>query len=358
MTIAVVVATAAAGAQTVTPSPTKPPTPSPTPTPATTQQLVDTLGQADLQAAISFIKSNFTSPAALNDDELNRALLQGLLVRYPQGLVLLGGAAPASAEPPAPFYSEVFDGRIGYLRMGALNSANLKALDQKLQELGPKKIDALIVDLRQKDAGSDFAMAAEFAKRFCPKGKLLFTLRKPAARQERQFNSDREPAMRALLTVLVDGDTSGAAEAMAAAFRVYNKGLIIGQPTAGRAVEYADTALPGGKVLRVATAQTVGPNGDPLFPGGIKPDLDVAMSAAEKRQIFQASAEKGMAQFVYETERPHLNEAALIAGTNPELDNVVADRRNRGREKQPAVRDPVLQRALDVLTSLEIYEKR
>jgi hypothetical protein len=122
-------------------------------------------------------------------------------------------------------------------------------------------------------------------------------------------------------------------------------------------VEYSDLSLPSGKVLRVAVAEAVLPEGKSLFPDGIKPDLPVAMSVSEKRQIFQLSAEKGMAPFVYETERPHLNEAALLAGTNPEVDAAEALRRNRGREKQPA-RDPVLQRALDLITSLEIYQKR
>jgi hypothetical protein len=89
----------------------------------------------------------------------------------------------------------------------------------------------------------------------------------------------------------------------------------------------------------------------------VKPDLPVEMSVADKRQIFRLSGEKGMTPFVYETERPHLNEAALIAGTNPELDTSDAQRRSRAREKQPA-RDSVLQRALDVVTSLEIYQKR
>jgi len=36
---------------------------------------------------------------------------------------------------------------------------------------------------------------------------------------------------------------------------------------------------------------------------------------------------------------------------------VEAQRRNRGREKQPA-RDPVLQRALDLVAALAIYQKR
>ncbi len=183
-------------------------------------------------------------------------------------------------------------------------------MDKKLENFASKKVDALIVDLRDSEPASDFALAAEFAKRFCPKGKPLFTLRKPAARQDRAFNSDRDPAFQGLIVVLADGDTAGGAEALAGALRLYDKALVIGQPTAGRAVEYSDLPLPSGKILRVAVAEVVLPEGQPLFPDGVKPDLPVEMSMAEKRQIFQLSAEKGMGPFVYETDRPHLNEAA------------------------------------------------
>jgi hypothetical protein len=343
-----------------TASPAKSTTPSPSPSGTPTkEQLIDSLGAADLQAAITLLKNNFTSPDAINETELNRATLEGLLVRQSRGVTLLppqsrGESGPA--ETAAQFYSEIFEGHVGYLRPGALNAANLKAMDKKLEEFGSKKVDALIVDLRAS-TGSDFAVAAEFAKRFCPKGKLLFTLRKPAARQDRAFNSDRDPAFQGLMAVLADGETAGGAEALAGALRLNDKALIIGQPTAGRAAEYSDLPLPSGKILRVAVTEAVLPEGQPLFPDGVKPDLPVEMSMAEKRQIFQLSADKGMGQFVYETERPHLNEAALIAGTNPELEAADAQRRNRAREKQPA-RDPVLQRALDLVTSLEIYQKR
>ena len=340
-------------AQTAAPVKSASSSPSPAPRP---EQLLDSLGQVDLQAAIALLKSNFTHPDAITETELNRATLQGLLVRMPGGLMFLPNRESAPVESAAPFYSEIFEGHIGYIRLGALNGTNLKELDKKLQEFATKKVDALIVDLRDSATG-DFAMAGEFGKRFCPKGKTLFTLRKPAARQDRSFSSDRDPAFQGLTTALVDGDTAEGAEALGAALRFYAKALIIGQPSAGRAVEYSDLPLPSGKVLRVASAEAVLPDGQPLFPGGVKPDLPVEMPMGEKQQIFQLSAEKGMAPFVYETERPHLNEAALIAGTNPELDAAEAQRRNRGREKQPA-RDPVLQRALDLVTSLEIYQKR
>ena len=157
------------------------------------------------------------------------------------------------------------------------------------------------------------------------------------------------------MMILADGDTAGPAEALAGVIRFYEKALIIGQPTAGRAVEYSDLPLPSGKILRVAVAEAVLPENRPLFPEGVKPDLPVEMSMADKRQIFQLSAEKGVGPFVYETERPHLNEAALLAGTNPELESL-EQRRSRAPEKTP--RDSVLQRAIDLVTSLAIYQKR
>jgi Peptidase family S41 len=330
------------------------PAPAPSATP-TTQQIIDSLGQADLQAALTALKSNFTNPDALTETELNRATLTGLLVRMPGGLLLIPGKETGPTEPSLPFYSEIFENHIGYLRLGELNASNLKELDKKLQEFGQKKVDAVIVDLRASGAG-DFPGAAEFAKRFCPKGKGLFSVHKPGGRQDRQFTSDRDPSFQGLMVLLVDNDTAGGAEAFAAAVRLYNKALVIGQASAGRAVEYSDLPLPSGKTLRVASAEAVLPDGQSLFPGGVKPDLPVEMSIAEKRQIFRQTGEKGMGQFVYETERPHLNEAALIAGTNPELEIPDAQRRNRARQGQPP-RDSVLQRALDVVTSLEIYQK-
>ena len=332
--------------------------PSPSATPTATD-LINSLGAADLQAAITLLKSNFTNPDAITETELNRATAQGLMIRLPNGVKLLPNRENAPTEAPTPLYSEILDGHIGYLRLGSLNSANLQAMDKSLSNFTGKKMDALVVDLRASSGTNDFAVAAEFAKRFCPKGKPLFTLRKPAARQDRVFNSDRDPAFHGLIMVLADGDTAGGAEALAAALRVYDKALLVGQPGAGRAAEYSDLALPGGKILRVAVAEMVSPEGRSLFPDGVKPDLPVEMSVADKLQIFQLSGEKGMGPFVYQAGRPHMNEAALLAGTNPELEAAEAAQQRRGRApEKPLAHDPVLQRALDVVTSLEIYQKR
>src|ERR1700756_937728 len=66
------------------------PTPLPAGTP-TTEELINSLGQSDLQAAITLLKNNFTNPDAIDETELNRATLEGLLARHPRGLMLLPG---------------------------------------------------------------------------------------------------------------------------------------------------------------------------------------------------------------------------------------------------------------------------
>jgi hypothetical protein len=320
--------------------------------------IIDHMAPADLQQAIQLLKSNYIDPAALNETALNRAMLFGVLSRLGNGVELLPEHAAETSEATNPFFAEILDGHIGYLRFGALTAVNLQTLDAALQNYRGKKVDAVVIDLRASPATSDFAVAAEFAKRFCGKGKLLFTLRKSAGKQERAFTSERDPAYQGLVITLADHDTAGPAEAIAGDLRIYTKALLIGENTAGRAVEYSDLPLNGGRMLRAAVGEAVLPEGHTLFPGGLKPNLPVEMTAADKRYIFEQSIRSGMSQFVFENERPHLNEAALLAGRNPELDALEASqRRGRNADKgQP--KDLVLQRAVDVVTSLAIYQHR
>lgn len=296
------------------------------------------------------LKSNFVDPDALKDQEINRATLQGLLTRLHGGAALLPGKS--APEKPAPFYGEVLAGHIGYARIGSFTRENVAELDKALANFASKKIDALIVDLRDSTANAQFDIAAEIAKRFVPKGKTMWTLHKTGARQDQAFTNDRDPAFQGLILGLIDGETSGAAEATAAALKTKGQSLLIGQQTAGHAVEYADFPLASGKVLRVAASEVIGPDGRSLFPGGVSPDLPVEMPAALKRQVFSQGAQRGMAPFVFEAERPHFNEAALIAGTNPEL-----EARQQRRNADENVHDPVLQRAVDVITSLAVFGK-
>src|SRR5437763_15526302 len=159
-------------------------TPSPSASP-TVEELVDSLGPADLQTFITLLKANFTNPDAITDTELSRATVEGLLVRMPRGITLLAGKESVAPATPAGFYSELIAGRTGYVRLGALTNANLQALVKALSGFAAKKMNDLIIDLSASSGTSDLSLATGFAKRFCPKGKPVFTVRKPTGRPDR-----------------------------------------------------------------------------------------------------------------------------------------------------------------------------
>src|SRR5436853_7940061 len=111
--------------------------PSATPT---TRAMIDSMDSADLKEAIQLLKNNYIKPDALNDTELSRAAFEGILTRLGRGVILLPNANSDSAEAATPFYSEILDGHVGYLRLGLLNKANLDSLDTNLQNFATKKV--------------------------------------------------------------------------------------------------------------------------------------------------------------------------------------------------------------------------
>src|SRR5437588_8107239 len=111
------------------PPASSPPSVSPTPT---TRSLIDSMDSADLKEAIQLLKNNYIKPETLNETELSRAAFEGILTRLGRGVVLLSDSAAAPAESAAPFFGEILEGHVSYLRLGALIRANLDALDANL----------------------------------------------------------------------------------------------------------------------------------------------------------------------------------------------------------------------------------
>lgn len=210
---------------------------------------------------------------------------------------------PAQSPTPSPggggyvsFFSAPLPDNLSYIRLGALTAENLRELDQA--GLGTHKDAALIVDLRAtgEEAGG---LANEYATRL-------------------QKSNSGGP-----LLVLIDEGTRDAGESLARLLKTRGDLLFIGSPSA---------------------------HGE---QNGISPDVTVAMAPAQKNKAFALAQERGLSATVDEAARPHFNEAALMAGTNPE-----AESRGAGRNEGESVHDAVLQRAVDIAISLSIFAKR
>lgn len=323
--------------------------PSPTPIP-TLREAVDSLDESQIQKAIDALATNYLSLEALDNVSRQKALLEGLLLRLGAGADF--NQAGNATSKPIPFLAEILDGRIGYIRPGAMSAAALKQTDSALGNFADKSIPAVILDLRGIPDGTEFDIAADFARRFCPKGKILFTIEKPNAKQERILTADRESVFQGILVVLTDAETSGAAEALAATLRANSSGMIVGAKTAGGAVEFSEFPIGGGKTIRLAVSRVSLPGSGPIFPTGVKPDIEITLPAETQKKIFELTKEKGVSQFVFDIELPRMNEAALVANTNPEISSTAES----DNDSEP-LRDTVLQRAVDLVTAISFYKK-
>lgn len=323
------------------------------------RELIDALGTSELPEALKLLRQYYIDPAALKDESLQRAQLEGLLARLGPGARLASRRPTAEAtpktDPDSPFRAEVLKTRVGCIRLGALTKEHLTQLDQTLRDYAQQKVPHLILDLRTTPASTDFDLAAQVINRFVPKGRPLFTLRKPGGKDERLFTSNTDPLYEGFVVVVVDAGTVGAAEIVAAGVRLNTRSMTVGTATGGQAVEYADLALGQETLLRVAVAEAVPSAGPRIFPEGVKPDLTVenAPTGAERERVLKAALDKGgFAGVLDDPERMRINEASLVAGLNPEVELLQEAQRRRGKPVTIVPRDVILQRAIDTVTTV------
>lgn len=313
--------------------------------PPTSSDRVETLDAGQLRTAIDSLRQSHVCGSSVDDLALTRATLRGLLEGLAPGAEITGDSVDAPED--APFRSEILDGRAGYLRLGALQPENVQQLDAALRGFAEGKVHGVVLDLRATPDSADFAAAAQVAGRFCPPGTSLFSLVGPTASPARDFVSSGDQFFRGVLVVLIDEQTSGAAEALAATLRWNAKALLVGTRSSGRCVEFTLLPLGGGQNLRFAAAEAR-VAGQSVYPRGLRPDIEVPQDEEVRKAILSGALEKGMAPFVFEQERAQLNEAALVAGTNPEIDD----------ESSPSgLIDRPLQRAVDLVTAIRLFRK-
>jgi hypothetical protein len=296
----------------------------------------------------------------VTEHELNRALVAGLLDRFhprvvlvrpdaaalPAGSLLIGGVA-------------AYDRTFGYIRLTGVGTDLPAQLASALGGLrATNRLDGLILDLRFAD-GQDYTAAARAADPFVKDERRLLSWAGTSIRSTAEADAVAIP-----LAVLVNQETSGAAEALAAALREAGTALLVGRRTAGQAYVFREFDLPAGQKLRVA-AEPVTAGQDRTLTDGVTPDIEVSVSAAEERTAFadpfarlpgSAPAGAPTARAV----RPPQNEAELVRqrreSNGPDAGTGVAPAA-RTAPAEPRVTDPDLVRALDLLKGIAVVRR-
>lgn len=297
------------------------------------------------------------SPAAaagiLSGDQIEkvgeRSVLTGAALKYVRGLLaegeepgleigLLGAdgkSRTVSVERVRRAESSLTDvedlpAGMGYLRAaGIFEGAGVEiaaALD-RWQATG--KLGA-ILDLRGANGVAEGEIPAVAAK-FVPVGSVLYALTDRLGNEIASVPSGPAPAASLPLMVLVDEETSGASELLAAVLSGGVQGaMVIGRETAGDPLIREPKKLSTGRYALLATRQLKIPDGT-VYAGvaGVRPDVVITDSALDET--------------VYEPEAPVLRKGHSLTDEEKE-DKALRDRTRN---------DTYLRRATDVLLGLK-----
>jgi hypothetical protein len=312
----------------------------------------------DFAEVHDLIRSN----AAVEEKELNRAAVEGLLQKLNHRAWLIDPGKSSQAESnvaPVPS-SAIFDDHFGYIRISRVGPRVAEEFSTALDKLSAtNKLKGLVIDLRFAN-GSDYNAAAKVADRFLASEQPLLDWGNGFVKSTDKTNAFRDP-----VAILVNHHTAGAAEALAGALREKDVGLLIGTNTAGQASITKDFPLKNGSTLRVAVASVK--VGEGKVVDELKPDIQVDVHPDDERVYFVdaykslpragVSGSTNVASLsVTNKPRRRINEAELVRmlrdGETPE------DETNRtARSSEPAkpmITDPALARAIDLLKALAV----
>ncbi len=312
----------------------------------------------------SLVRSNLSGSSETELNNLNKAAALELIEKL-QGRVELGdGSAPAANSSASIAKTNSFDGGLAYVRLARVGSGAASQIADFIKAV--PKTKGVVIDLRFAK-GDDYAAAVEVVNLFLgsehPVLKWSDTIGKTAVRND---------VIDLPVAVLVNRQTSGAAEALAAALRDQSLAILIGRPTAGQANVFDSFPLSNGQKLKIARSKVELPNGKAIGPEGLTPDTTVEVDEKNERRwlenpyliIARPSVAEGPAPFLTSVTNRlgrRMNAAEVGRRHMEELQEDASGGRAPGPSapaKPQVVQDAALARALDFLKGLNVARER
>ncbi len=237
------------------------------------------------------------------------------------------------------------DGQIGYIRLTTFNDNSYDDMIKSIKKIKSEntKVIGYILDLRNNTGGL-LDQAIKISDAFLEEGEIVSIM----ARQENAsrvfFASEGDILENKPLVVIINGASASAAEIVAGALQDHRRAVLVGTKSYGKGS--VQTLLPlGNTALKITTARYYTPSGRSIQADGIEPDVEVNRAKVEE----------------VKEDRMFSEETLTNALKNDTKNSIIQKDVKSDKEKEEEERDKndyQLQRAIDMVKGLSVYEKR
>jgi len=242
---------------------------------------------------------------------------------------------------------EVLEGDVGYVRISQFQEKTDRDLQDAIDDLQEKGVKSLLLDLRNNPGGL-LDMAVQVTDAFLPPEKLVVYIQNRQGEKKEYYSRSAGLDQSIPMVVLVNGGSASASEIVSGALQDHHRAVILGTQTFGKGSVQTVIPLSDGYGLRLTTAKYYTPRGTSIQNTGITPDIDVP------QDLIIAHRDTGPAFHIKERDLKN----SLTNEDLPAEEEVAPsdDGGGEGEEPEGERRDYQLQRAIDLLKSITIFQ--
>ena len=260
---------------------------------------------------------------------------------------------------------ETYDDAFLYLQIGSID----EGADSELQEAitsatsGASQPEGIILDFRFAE-GRAYTSVPSVVGLFHPGRSALFSMK-----GESFESSPSSDPVNLPLAILVNSETSRAAELAAASFKQIRKAIIIGQKSSGQTFYFEKFELDGGGTLEVARSPVEMADGSPLSQAGIEPDiridspLDLQRKYLEDPYYIDPNSERPM-RTMTEADLIRLKNQQIARAAGEFSPDLEVDPETGESDPVPetgefprTINDPILSRGIDFLKGIRFMRQ-
>ena len=242
------------------------------------------------------------------------------------------------------------EGNVAFVRITSFNEQTDRGLDKAMKELAEEigdELQGVVIDLRNNPGGLlDQAIAV--ADAFLEKGEIVST-RGRGSRGGQRFNARGGDLAQGLpIVVLINSGSASASEIVAGALQDHKRAIILGTRSFGKGSVQTIIPLPGDAAMRLTTARYYTPSGRSIQATGIEPDIFVEAGTVEIASDSGRRREEDL--------RGRLESETVNSDTTDDSGALVSE--TNDAEQKKVLLDYQLQRALDLIRGLALFEDR
>lgn len=190
----------------------------------------------------------------------------------------------------APAVESKINGKIGILTVSRFNDDTVSAARKAAREFIDRGVTKVIVDLRNNPGGT--VDSAQGLLGLWLNDQVVLTERR-GSETVKTLNSTGSPILENMQTiVLINENSASASEITAGALRDYGKAKLVGKKSYGKGSVQVVLDLSSGSRLKVTEARWYTPKGKNIDKEGIKPDVEVELTADDVKNDKDPQLEK------------------------------------------------------------------